>query len=103
MIKAHHLHGWYTIEKSSLPPGYRVTGQEGQQQVTYSGLICDLAKPFTLTANTNWWEMTFQLTPASPPAGSSQAGNPQAGTFTVTGIHNDVGPYAGEERKDLSG
>jgi len=69
-----------------IPPGYKVTGQEGQQQVTYSGLICDLEKPFTLTASTNWWEMIFELTPASP----------QAGSFTVTGTHYDVGTYAGE-------
>lgn len=65
---------------------YKVTGQEGEQNVTYSGIICNLEKPFTLKANTNWWEMNFELTPT----------NSQTGTFTITGAHYEAGPYNGE-------
>lgn len=65
---------------------YKVMGQEGEQNVTYSGIICNLEKPFTLKANTNWWEMNFELTPT----------NSQTGTFTITGTHSEAGPYNGE-------
>lgn len=67
-----------------VSPGYKVTGQEGGN--TYSGIICDLEKPFTLKANFEpWWEMNFELTPTSA----------QAGTFTITGAHYETGPYDG--------
>jgi len=66
-------------------PHYKVTGQNGE--TTYSGVACDLEKPFTFKANFEpWWEMNLELTPASA----------QAGTFTLTGTHRDAGPYTGE-------
>lgn len=75
-----------------VPGGYKVTGTEGQQNVTYSGVICDLEKPFTLDATTEWWKLTFQLTPFSA----------EAGTFTVSGPQYDVGTLAGEGSYTIS-
>ncbi len=72
---------------SPLPsPGarYKVTGKEGI--ATYSGIICDLEKPFSLKATTDYWEMDFELTPSSA----------HSGTFTITGTHFEAGPYTGE-------
>ena len=69
-----------------VSPGYKVTGEEGDGQ-TYSGVVCDLEKPFTLKAKfQSWWEMDFVLTPTSA----------SAGNFTMTGMHFETGPYTGE-------
>jgi hypothetical protein len=65
--------------------GYKVTGEINGN--SYSGVVCDLEKPFTLKAKfLSWWEMDFELTPTSA----------QAGTFTMTGMHFETGPYTGE-------
>jgi hypothetical protein len=54
---------------------------------SYSGVVCDLEKPFTLKAKfLSWWEMDFVLTPTSA----------SAGNFTMTGMHFETGPYTGE-------
>ncbi len=73
-----------TPTPTPLVRSYKVTGQEGIN--VYSGMIYDLENPFTIKANTQYWEMDFELTPTSS----------QAGTFTMTGTHYEAGPYDGE-------
>lgn len=56
-----------------VSPGYKVTGQ--YDEFTFSGVICDLEKPFTFKANGPMWESNFEFTPT----------NSQSGTFIVRG------------------
>ena len=62
-----------------VSPGYKVTGQ--YDGFTFSGVICDLEKPFKMKAVGPMWESNFEFTPA----------NSMSGTFTVTGAFSAGG------------
>jgi len=72
---------------------YRVSGH--YQRLVFSGLICDLEKPFTVNGK-SMLDFTFQFTPSSPTAGSVAitvsghgiTGN-GSGSYTVEGVETE--------------
>ncbi len=69
--------------KFSTGGGWKATGQ--QEEMTYSGVICDLEQPFTVNITSAYYEFTIQFAPAGP----------EAGSFTYSGTWFDVGPMDG--------
>ena len=66
--------------------GYRATGQDGP--VVYSGVICSLAEPFTVTGTHPLFTFPFKFVPSSPTAGMMTYGTSGSGIAAAGG-----GPY----------
>jgi hypothetical protein len=62
---------------------YQAAGQ--QAELSYSGLICDLAQPFTVDATSEFYAFTIQLSPDDS----------RGGSFTYNGTWFDVGAVSG--------
>jgi hypothetical protein len=71
---------------NSLRCGYRATGQDGP--VVYSGVICSLAEPFTVTGTHPMFTFPFKFVPSSPTAGMMTYGTSGSGIAAAGG-----GPY----------
>ena len=71
---------------AGLRCGYRATGQDGP--VVYSGVICSLAEPFTVTGTHPMFTFPFQFVPSSPTAGMMTYGTSGSGIAAAGG-----GPY----------
>lgn len=75
--------------------GYTASGQDGP--VVYSGKICDLERPFSITGTHPIFTFPFEFQPSSPTAGTasyktsssgiSAQGN---GTYTIVGLDTDT-------------
>src|SRR5687767_7380247 len=50
-------------------PGYRATGSDGP--TIYTGVVCDLAKPFEVTGNHPLYTFPYKFVPSSPTAGTA--------------------------------
>lgn len=59
-------------------PGYRAAGQD--EVARFSGVVCSLEQPFTITKIWPGGLVTYQFTPSSP----------QAGTFSISGSFQEV-------------
>lgn len=75
--------------------GYRVSGQDGP--VTYSGVVCDLERPFSITGTHPLFEMTYNFVPSGPAAGTASysvrwgsMSATQSGPYTVEGADTDT-------------
>jgi hypothetical protein len=66
--------------------GYRATGQDGP--VVYSGVVCSLAEPFTVTGTHPMFTFPFKFVPSSPTAGMMTYGTSGSGIAAAGG-----GPY----------
>ena len=71
---------------ASLRCGYRATGQDGP--VVYSGVICSLEEPFTVTGTHPLFTFPFKFVPSSPTAGMMTYGTSGSGISAAGG-----GPY----------
>jgi hypothetical protein len=71
---------------NGLRCGYRATGQDGP--VVYSGVICSLAEPFTVTGTHPMFTFPFKFVPSSPTAGMMTYGTSGSGIAAAGG-----GPY----------
>jgi len=67
--------------------GYRATGQDGP--VVYSGVICSLSEPFTVTGTHPMFTFPFKFVPSSPTGGMMTYGTSGSGIAAAGG-----GPYA---------
>jgi hypothetical protein len=74
--------------------GYRATG--GTADVTYSGVICSLDKPFTVIGTYGFGNVPFKFVPSSATNGTaSYSVNPSGvqltgtGTYTIEGVDTD--------------
>lgn len=63
--------------------GYRATGQDGP--VVYSGVICSLAEPFTVTGTQPMFTFSFKFVPSSPTAGMMTYGTSSSGIAAAGG------------------
>jgi hypothetical protein len=71
------------IDKCPPVVGYTATGQ--QEEITYSGSICDLAQAFSVDATSAYYKFTMEFAPSSP----------QGGSYTESGTWFNVGPMDG--------
>ena len=74
--------------------GYKVSGQDGP--VAYSGVVCDLERPFAVTGTHPLFEMTYNFVPSGPTAGSASyavkwgpMNAAQSGPYSVEGAGTD--------------
>lgn len=77
-----------------LDRGYRATGKTAD--VTYSGVICSLEKPFTVTGNNGLFLYPFKFVPSSASAGTASwtakwkmASMEGSGSYTIEGADTD--------------
>ena len=68
---------------AGLRCGYRATGQDGP--VVYSGVICSLAEPFTVTGTHPMFTFPFKFVPSSPTAGMMTYGTSGSGIAAAGG------------------
>lgn len=71
---------------AGLRCGYRATGQDGP--VVYSGVICSLAEPFTVTGTHPVFTFSFKFVPSSPTSGTMTYATSASGIAAAGG-----GPY----------
>ena len=92
MINIYWELGEHVFSLKDWQQGYRATGSTAD--LTYSGIICDLEKPFTVSGSVINYK--FQFTPSSATAGTvtiSAAGMSVkaqgGGTYTIEGANTD--------------
>jgi len=85
----------YKSEITILDRGYRATGSDGP--VVYSGVICSLEKPFTVTGTHPIFIFPFKFEPSSATAGtasyktgSSGISASGSGSYTIVGLDTDT-------------
>jgi hypothetical protein len=88
--------------------GYRASGRDGP--TSYSGVVCSLDKPFTITGNNALVAFPLKFVPSSGTAGTlsysatykflTMAG---AGTYTIEGADTDKPRILAETKSTLSG
>ena len=79
---------------AGLRCGYRATGQDGP--VVYSGVICSLAEPFTVTGTHPLFTFPFKFVPSSPTSGTMTYGTSGSGiaaagggSYAIEGVDTD--------------
>jgi hypothetical protein len=80
-----------TCEITIVDRGYRATGNQG---VAYSGMICDLAKPFAVTGTAPDYIYTYNFSPSSATGGTGNFSAPEyklgaTGGYTVEGAETE--------------
>lgn len=85
----------YDSKITIVPWGYRASGNDGP--VVYSGVVCDLEHPFTITGTHPMGVMPFTFVPSSPTAGAmsyssrlSRIKVGGSGTYTIEGADTDT-------------
>lgn len=79
-----------------LKCGYRASGQDGP--VIYSGYVCDLEKPFTLSGTVREVTYNYKFTPASATAGTATLSLIYIATFVGNGPYTIDGIDSGNPR-----
>lgn len=89
------LRGMFTSKITIVDPGYKATGSDGP--TVYSGVICDLEKPFEVTGKHPIFTFPFKFVPSSATAGTASYATvasgitaAQSGSYTIEGADTDT-------------
>jgi hypothetical protein len=95
MRRAETRKGVLTSRITIVERGYTASGQDGP--VVYSGKICDLERPFSITGTHPIFTFPFEFVPSSPTAGTASYQTSKSGIsargngpYTIVGLDTDT-------------